>query len=76
MTEYGQQLLSLFVGRGRFRDAVKYRFGVIFQHRQVVKQGGYDSGFLFFSRVGIGDWDDHFSKNEGPDVYYNAFMLY
>ena len=43
---------------------------------QVVKQGGYDSGFLFFSRVGIGDWDDHFSKNEGPDVYYNAFMLY
>ena len=43
---------------------------------QVVKQGGYDSGFLYFSRVGIGDWDDHFSKNEGPDVYYNAFMLY
>ena len=43
---------------------------------QVVEQGGYDSGFLFFSRVGIGDWDDHFGKNEGPDVYYNAFMLY
>ena len=43
---------------------------------QVVKQGGYDSGFIFFSRVGIGDWDDHFGKNEGPDVYYNAFMLY
>ena len=43
---------------------------------QVVEQGGYDSGFIFFSRVGIGDWDDHFGKNEGPDVYYNAFMLY
>lgn len=43
---------------------------------QVVEQGGYDSGFLYFSRVGIGDWDDHFFKNEGPDVYYNAFMLY
>ena len=42
----------------------------------VVEQGGYDSGFIFLSRVGIGDWDDHFSKNEGPDVYYNAFMLY
>ena len=43
---------------------------------QVVKQGGYDSGFLYFSRVGIGDWEDHFFKNEGPDVFYNAFMLY
>ena len=43
---------------------------------RVVKQGGYDSGFLYFSRVGIGDWEDHFFKNEGPDVYYNAFMLY
>ena len=43
---------------------------------QVVEQGGYDSGFIFFSRVGVGDWDDHFGKNEGPDVYYNAFMLY
>lgn len=42
----------------------------------VVEQGGYDSGFIFLSRVGIGDWDDHFGKNEGPDVYYNAFMLY
>ena len=43
---------------------------------RVVKQGGYDSGFLYFSRVGIGDWQDHFFKNEGPDVFYNAFMLY
>lgn len=43
---------------------------------RVVKQGGYDSGFLYFSRVGIGDWEDHFFKNEGSDVYYNAFMLY
>ena len=43
---------------------------------RVVEQGGYDSGFLYFSRVGIGDWEDHFFKNEGPDVYYNAFMLY
>ena len=41
-----------------------------------MEQGGYDSGFIFFSRVGVGDWDDHFGKNEGPDVYYNAFMLY
>ena len=42
----------------------------------VVEQGGYDSGFIFLSRVGIGDWDDHFFRNEGPDVFYNAFMLY
>ena len=41
-----------------------------------MEQGGYDSGFIFLSRVGIGDWDDHFFRNEGPDVFYNAFMLY
>ncbi|MCI6855577.1 MAG: hypothetical protein MR908_09815 [Firmicutes bacterium] len=43
---------------------------------RVAKQGGYDSGFLYFSKVGTGDWEDHFFRNEGPDIHYNAFMLY
>lgn len=43
---------------------------------RVVKQGGYDSGFLFFSKVRPGDWEDHFSKSDRPYIYYNAFMLY
>ena len=61
----------------RQEDVIKgYKPTIARYISQVVKQGGYDSGFLFFSRVGIGDWDDHFGKNEGPDVYYNAFMLY
>lgn len=61
----------------RQEDVIKgYKPTIARYISQVVEQGGYDSGFLFFSRVGIGDWDDHFGKNEGPDVYYNAFMLY
>ena len=61
----------------RQEDVIKgYKPTIARYISQVVKQGGYDSGFLYFSRVGIGDWDDHFGKNEGPDVYYNAFMLY
>ena len=43
---------------------------------RVAKQGGCDFGFLYFSKVGTGDWEDHFFRNEGPDIHYNAFMLY
>ena len=68
---------AVFSIYSRQEDVIKgYKPTIARYISQVVKQGGYDSGFLFFSRVGIGDWDDHFGKNEGPDVYYNAFMLY
>lgn len=68
---------AVFSIYSRQEDVIKgYKPTIARYISQVVKQGGYDSGFLYFSRVGIGDWDDHFGKNEGPDVYYNAFMLY
>lgn len=74
---YSDGELGVFSIYSRQKDVIRlYKGGIETYISQVVKQGGYDSGFLFFSRVGVGDWDDHFSKNEGPDVYYNAFMLY
>ena len=74
---YSDGELGCFSIYSKQKDVIRlYKGGIETYISQVVKQGGYDSGFLFFSRVGIGDWDDHFSKNEGPDVYYNAFMLY
>ena len=74
---YSDGELGVFSIYSRQKDVIRlYKGGIETYISQVVKQGGYDSGFLYFSRVGIGDWDDHFSKNEGPDVYYNAFMLY
>lgn len=44
--------------------------------RQVVKQGGSDSGLLYVSRVAPGDWQDAFQKSEGPETYYKGFMLW
>ena len=44
--------------------------------RQVVKQGGSDSGLLYVSRVAPGDWQDAFQKCEGPETYYKGFMLW
>ena len=44
--------------------------------RQVVKQGGSDSGLLYVSRVAPGDWQDAFNKSEGPETYYKGFMLW
>ena len=74
---YSDGELGVFSIYSRQKDVIRlYKGGIETYISQVVKQGGCDSGFLFFSRVGIGDWDDHFFKNEGPDVYYNAFMLY
>lgn len=74
---YSDGELGVFSIYSRQKDVIRlYKGGIETYISQVVKQGGYDSGFLYFSRVGIGDWDDHFSKNEGSDVYYNAFMLY
>ena len=44
--------------------------------RQVVKQGGSDTGLLYVSRVAPGDWQDAFNKSEGPETYYKGFMLW
>ena len=44
--------------------------------RQVVKQGGSDTGLLYVSRVAPGDWQDAFQKSEGPETYYKGFMLW
>lgn len=44
--------------------------------RQVVKQGGSDSGLLYVSRVAPGDWQDAFNKSERPYTFYKGFMLW
>ena len=43
---------------------------------RVVKQGGYDSGFLYFAKVRPGDPYDHFDVWRDKDTFYSAFMLY
>ena len=74
---YSDGELGRFSIYSKQEDVIRlYKGGIETYILQVVKQGGYDSGFLYFSRVGVGDWDDHFSTNEGPSIYYNAFMLY